>query len=229
MCTRARTRGAMTMKTKYSAVALRVTILLLTITVLAGAAPAMAAVINEASDAPVAAKFTSQLDPKPVEVVKIDKALVIVPATANEMANADTGTESTAPVVRVETDSTETPTELTAASTMAQAPVPQAAPKPTAASGDSVARTGSGTSELAQAKAILARHIAEHPILAGTTVSIGTTPGGYQAVAYYQSGRIVISSSHTASLERILGHEIWHIIDWRDNGQIDWGENVPPN
>jgi hypothetical protein len=25
-----------------------------------------------------------------------------------------------------------------------------------------------------------------------------------------------------------MAHEIWHIIDWRDNGRIDWGENVPP-
>jgi len=51
---------------------------------------------------------------------------------------------------------------------------------------------------------------------------------GYQAVAYYTSGRIVISPKHTASLQRILSHEIWHIIDWRDNGRIDWRESVPP-
>ena len=25
-----------------------------------------------------------------------------------------------------------------------------------------------------------------------------------------------------------MAHEIWHTIDWRDNGVIDWGENVPP-
>jgi hypothetical protein len=89
-------------------------------------------------------------------------------------------------------------------------------------------RSDGGTDETAQARAILAGLIAQHPILAGTTVSFGTTPGGYQAVAYYQSGRIVVSPNHTASLSTILNHEIWHIIDWRDNGQIDWGENVPP-
>ena len=86
----------------------------------------------------------------------------------------------------------------------------------------------STTGELGEAKAILAGLIKKYPILKGTTVTIGTTPGGYQAVAYYKSGRIIISPKHTASLSRILNHEIWHIIDWRDNGRIDWGENVPP-
>jgi hypothetical protein len=30
------------------------------------------------------------------------------------------------------------------------------------------------------------------------------------------------------SISRILAHEIWHVIDWRDNGHIDWKESVPP-
>lgn len=85
-----------------------------------------------------------------------------------------------------------------------------------------------GTNELARAQSILAGYIAKYPILAGTTVTIGQTPGGHQAVAYYTVGKIVISPTHTASLERILAHEIWHVIDWRDNGRIDWGESVPP-
>ncbi len=59
-------------------------------------------------------------------------------------------------------------------------------------------------------------------------MSFGDTKG-YQAICYYKSGRIVINPNHTASLSRILNHEVWHIIDWRDNGRIDWGENVPPN
>ncbi len=83
-------------------------------------------------------------------------------------------------------------------------------------------------SELARARAILAGYVGQYPILSGTTISFGDTPGGYQAVAYYTSGRILVSPDHTASLERIIGHEIWHIIDYRDNGVIDWGENVPP-
>ena len=81
-------------------------------------------------------------------------------------------------------------------------------------------------SELSQAQSILAGVIAQHPILKGTTVTFGDARG-YQAIALYTSGRIIISASHTASLSRILNHEIWHIIDWRDNGTIDWGENVP--
>lgn len=80
--------------------------------------------------------------------------------------------------------------------------------------------------ELARARSILASQIAKHPILKGATVSFGDARG-YQAIAYYGSGRIVISPNHTASLERIIAHEVWHIIDWRDNGKIDWGENVP--
>lgn len=87
--------------------------------------------------------------------------------------------------------------------------------------------TAAPAGELAQAQSILSGYISRYPILAGTTVSIGDAKG-YQAICYYQSGRIVISSTHTSSLDRILGHEIWHVIDWRDNGVIDWGENVPP-
>jgi hypothetical protein len=79
----------------------------------------------------------------------------------------------------------------------------------------------------ASAQSILNRYIAKYPILKGATVSYGDAKG-HQAICYYKSGRIVISSSHTRSLETIIAHEIWHIIDWRDNGVIDWGENVPP-
>jgi hypothetical protein len=82
--------------------------------------------------------------------------------------------------------------------------------------------------DAARAQAILASLKSRYPrYLAGVTVSMGNA-SGYQAVAYYTSGRIVISPKHKASLERILGHEVWHIIDWRDNGRIDWREKVPP-
>jgi len=103
-----------------------------------------------------------------------------------------------------------------------------AGPPPAPSSSVAVAQAAPSVDEAAQASAILARLTAQHPILSGTTVSIGQTPNGYQAVSYYQSGSIVISSNHTVSLERILAHEIWHVIDWRDNGMIDWGENIPP-
>ena len=83
------------------------------------------------------------------------------------------------------------------------------------------------SSDAARAKAILAGLVAKYPILQGTTVTMGDARG-YQAIALYKSGRIIVSPSHTASLERILNHEVWHVIDWRDNGRIDWGEQVPP-
>lgn len=79
-----------------------------------------------------------------------------------------------------------------------------------------------------EAQRILDRLIATYPILRGTTVTFGDAKG-HQAIAYYTSGRIVISATHTASLQRIIEHEIWHIIDWRDNGKINWGESVPPS
>jgi hypothetical protein len=80
--------------------------------------------------------------------------------------------------------------------------------------------------ETATARSILARYISKYPILAGSTVTFGDAKG-YQAICYYQSGRIVISPTHTSSLERIIAHEVGHILDWRDNGVIDWGENIP--
>lgn len=88
--------------------------------------------------------------------------------------------------------------------------------------------SSAGGSELAQAQAILNLHIANHPLLKGTTVSFGDARG-YQAISYYTTKRIVISPSHTVSLERILNHEIWHIIDYAADGHINWGENVPPS
>jgi len=90
-----------------------------------------------------------------------------------------------------------------------------------------VAASSTG-SELSKARSLLAAQIARHPVLKGSTVEFGDARG-YQAICYYRGGRIVISPKHTASLDRIINHEVWHIIDWRDNGRIDWGENVPRN
>lgn len=106
------------------------------------------------------------------------------------------------------------------------ASAPRATARTTSSGGTATAAAPAGD-ELSRARSILAGLISRHPILAGTTVEFGDAKG-YQAIAYYKSGRIVISSSHTASLDRILSHEIWHVIDWRDNGVIDWGESVPP-
>lgn len=120
--------------------------------------------------------------------------------------------------------------ELATAHGRTETPVAPAAPAPTRTTVTRKTTTTTSAApvdENAQAQAILAGLIAKYPILAGTTVSFGDAKGS-QAIAYYKSGRIVISPTHTASLSRILNHEVWHIIDWRDNGVIDWGENVPP-
>lgn len=69
---------------------------------------------------------------------------------------------------------------------------------------------------------------ARYRFLDGVTIAFGATPDGSQAVAYHTKGHIVIDPSHTARIEDILAHEIWHVIDYRDNGRIDWGESVPP-
>ncbi len=94
-------------------------------------------------------------------------------------------------------------------------------------SGSQTSDSANSGDEAARAKALLAAAIRKHPVLEGSSVSFGNARG-YQAIAYYTSGRIVISRSHKASLSRIINHEIWHIIDYRDNGKIDWGEHVPP-
>jgi len=87
----------------------------------------------------------------------------------------------------------------------------------------------SHASDLSTAQSVLASLKAKYRYLDGVTVEMGKTPGGYQAVSYYTRGRILISTTHTVSISRILAHEIWHIIDWRDNGKIDWRESVPPH
>lgn len=98
-----------------------------------------------------------------------------------------------------------------------------------AAAAPAPAPTPTPVDQQAAADAALARLKAEYPrYLSGVTVSIGATPNGYQAVCYYREGRIVVKPDHTASMEDILSHEIWHVIDWRDNGCIDWRESIPP-
>jgi len=79
-----------------------------------------------------------------------------------------------------------------------------------------------------QAQAILGELQAKYRLLDGVTVSIAATPADEQAIAYYQDGEIVVSPDRSATIQRILAHEIWHVIDWRDNGRLDWGEDLPP-
>lgn len=62
--------------------------------------------------------------------------------------------------------------------------------------------------------------VAQYPILEGTTVTYGDAQG-YEAIAYYRSGTVVVNPNHTYPLSEILYHEAMHIIDWRSDGHID--------
>jgi len=217
--------GVLSMKLVTSSTKIRLITMAVAAALVASAAPAMAAVINDSPADAIVAKFASNLDPKPAPFVKITKVYAPLPDQTAPLTTAVAATAEEAPAAEI--------ASLTEANVMVQAPLPvaQAPAKPqttsssTAATRPSTSTTGD---ETAQVRAILAGLIAQHPILQGVTVSMGETPNGYQAVAYYQSGRIIVNPNHTASLSRIMNHEVWHIIDWRDNGVIDWGENVPP-
>jgi hypothetical protein len=117
--------------------------------------------------------------------------------------------------------SSATTTLRSAAMTFPPSTVPVAAQAGTKSVGDVVGDTR-------RANEILDVLKARYRSLDGVTVVLGETPRGEQAIAYYTEGRIVISRSHSVSLDKILAHEIWHIIDWRDNGRLDWHENLPP-
>jgi hypothetical protein len=149
-----------------------------------------------------------------VSVVAADVRQAALTAQAAQAAQVSIAARPKSPVVAART----------AVRTEPGAKTPGTAVKRTASPASASTR---GT-ESQQAQAILNSLKAQYPrYLSGVTVSIGNA-SGYQAVAYYTSGRIVISPSHKASLSRILNHEVWHIIDWRDNGRIDWRESVPP-
>jgi hypothetical protein len=110
-------------------------------------------------------------------------------------------------------------------------------PGPSAPSaGLSSASPGTGTyhtpdeqrADSERADEILRELASTYEYLDGVTVRMGSTPNGEEAVAYYTRGEIVISTQRTVDIDKILEHEVWHIIDWRDNGRLDWGENLPP-
>lgn len=75
---------------------------------------------------------------------------------------------------------------------------------------------------------VLANLSATYRYLDDVSIVFGATPNDAEAVAYYTEGQIVINPAHEVGIERILEHEVWHLIDWRDNGRIDWGESLPP-
>ncbi len=164
-----------------------------------------------------------------IAVAAVLFTLVSVPAAASAATQARQfvcGLEPAGACVKVEAAQA-APTGLSATATKRTATVIPAVRTYAGGSTGSSGSTAASSSGGASAQSILASYIAKYPILTGATVSFGDAKG-YQAICYYKSGRIVISTSYTRSLQTIIGHEIWHIIDWRDNGVIDWGENVPP-
>lgn len=197
----------MTQKNHRAArIALAITSISLGLVLTTGSMPA----VGESTS--TADSFSSQLTPATATTVQITDE-----HTA-ELTTVSTHRTST-PIIRASSSSSHT-TVTSKSATASKQTATRTASKTTASA------TASKSSELKQAQSILASYIAKYPILKGSTVTIGNAKG-YQAICYYRSGRIVISPTHTSSLTRIIRHEIGHIIDWRDNGVIDWGEKIP--
>ena len=213
------------MKTRTRAKLASMIAALMVTTLIASAAPAMAAVINDGGSTSSPIQFTpklmANLEAPSVEALVIEAPEKIKPPAETPAEGTSSGTTVATQVGEkvavepVDTASLEDASYRTKAT--------EATPKVGRVSGGT-----SSTGEQAEAEKILAGLVKQYPVLKGSTVAFGDAQG-YQAICYYMSGRIVISKSHTATLGTILNHEIWHIIDWRDNGRIDWGENVPPN
>lgn len=166
-------------------------------------------------------------DPGPASPIlrtTVVSAAAVAPVVATDAKQAAAAAKDLESKVVAAVAKSAQPPARTAVRAASRAKTSGTAVKKSTSSASSSSRGG----ELAQAQAILASLKAKYPrYLRGVSVSIGNA-SGYQAVAYYTSGRIVVSPNHKATLQRILSHEIWHIIDWRDNGRIDWRESVPP-
>lgn len=101
--------------------------------------------------------------------------------------------------------------------------------------GGSVIANPPVSSDLARAQTALQAYINKCPnYLTGATVSIDASSisASNIAVAYYTSKRIIINPNWDAmtasTLENIVNHETWHILDFAIDSRIDWGEYVPP-
>jgi len=111
----------------------------------------------------------------------------------------------------------------------APAPVVASAPLTTDTHNAGGAAESGAPNDAYRAKLAYERLSTKYRLLGDVTVTIGDTPNGEQAVAYYTESQIVVSRTHTVDIDVILAHEVWHIIDWRDNGRLDWGEDLPPS
>ncbi len=203
-----------------------------------GVPPAAASMLSAAQGTSSQNTFLSHLEAEPATLTAEDKVSVPAP-TENATGYTDARVKARAVVPKAvvsatspTTNSTRTSststnsagTSSTSTNSAGSTAAPASTTRPTAPR-----PAPSQTDKLAQARSILASRIAMYPILRGTTVEFGDTRGNGQAIVYYKSARIIINPNHTVSLQRIIDHEIWHIIDWRDNGQINWGCNVPPS
>lgn len=74
----------------------------------------------------------------------------------------------------------------------------------------------------AQAQSILNSYMAQYPILKDCTIKVKVPSNPkWQGCTYYALGLIIINPNHTASLQKIIWHECEHIIDWREDQDID--------
>lgn len=75
-----------------------------------------------------------------------------------------------------------------------------------------------------KAEQILAYYISKYPILKGVKVYVRDCPNNWQGCAYYTKGIILVDPDHTAPLQKIIEHEVMHIIDWRTDNKIDYND-----
>jgi hypothetical protein len=80
-------------------------------------------------------------------------------------------------------------------------------------------------SELGAARHLLDLQVLRNPILKGTSIFIKDCPNNWQGCAFYELGIIWIDPDHKAPLEEIVVHECNHIIDWREDGDIDYDDS----
>jgi len=65
--------------------------------------------------------------------------------------------------------------------------------------------------------------------LQATSPSTRSSPAPRSPLATRKATRPSATTSRAASWSapRTIADEVGHILDWRDNGVIDWGENIP--
>lgn len=91
-------------------------------------------------------------------------------------------------------------------------------------SSNKITREEKIAAEQKRAEQILNAFILKYPILKGVKIYVKDCPNNWQGCAYYTKGIILIDPDHTAPLERIIEHEIKHIIDWREDYDIDYND-----